>query len=144
MCPNQKKRLKMRKLVTVFAGFLLMGASVQAQQISGVVKDQQGKGLEKSTISLLKANDSSLVKLVVTDDKGSYSVNASQTGNYLVSASHIGYATVYSKVFELNGSGITITDLTILKVNDNLREVIVTAKKPMIELASAGRRQKQE
>ncbi len=124
----------MRKLVTVFAGFLLISASVQAQQITGVVKDQQGKGLEKSTISLLKAKDSSLVKLVVTGDNGGYAVTATQTGNYLVSASHIGYATVYSNVFELTGSGITIPDLTISKDNGSLKEVIVTAKKPMIEV----------
>ena len=124
----------MRKLVTVFAGFLLISASVQAQLITGVVKDQQGKGLEISTISLLKAKDSSLVKLVLTSDNGSYSVTATQTGNYLVSASHIGYATVYSKIFELTGAGISLPDLTISKVNGNLREVTVTAKKPIIEV----------
>ena len=124
----------MRKLVTFFAGFLLISASVQAQLITGVVKDQQGKGLEISTISLLKAKDSSLVKLVLTSDNGSYSVTATQTGNYLVSASHIGYATVYSKIFELTGAGISLPDLTISKVNGNLREVTVTAKKPIIEV----------
>ena len=112
----------------------MISVSVQAQLITGVVKDQQGKGLEISTISLLKAKDSSLVKLVLTSDNGSYSVTATQTGNYLVSASHIGYATVYSKIFELTGAGISLPDLTISKVNGNLREVTVTAKKPIIEV----------
>jgi hypothetical protein len=50
-----KKVLKMRKLVLFFAGFVLMASFVQAQQITGVIKDQQGKGLDKSTVSLLNA-----------------------------------------------------------------------------------------
>lgn len=124
----------MRKLVTILTGFILMAAGVQAQQITGVVKDQQGKGMEKSTVSLLKAKDSSLVKLVVTDDNGRFSVIVTQTGNYLVSVSHVGYAPFYSKVVELTSSGINIPDLIISKANDNLKEVTVTAKKPMIEV----------
>lgn len=126
----------MRKLVTILTGFILMAAGLQAQQITGVVKDEQGKGIEKSTVSLLKAKDSSLVKLVVTDENGRFSVIATQTGNYLVSISHVGYALVYSKVFELTGSGINVPDLIISKANGNLKEVTVTAKKPMIEVNS--------
>lgn len=124
----------MRKLATVFAGFLLTAATVQAQQVSGVVKDQQGKGLDKSTISLLRAKDSSVVKLVVTADNGRYSVNAPQAGSYLVSASYVGFTTAYSKVFELSGSGITVPDITISKATGNLTDVTVTAKKPMVEV----------
>lgn len=64
----------MRKLVMIFTGLVLVAATVQAQQITGVVKDPQGKGLDKTTVSLLKAKDSSVVKLVVTSDKGRYTV----------------------------------------------------------------------
>jgi hypothetical protein len=37
-------------------------STVQAQKVSGFVKDELGKGLEKTTISLLRAKDSSVVK----------------------------------------------------------------------------------
>jgi hypothetical protein len=131
---NQKSELKMRKLVIIIAGFMLMGSAVQGQQVSGLVKDPQGKGLEKSTVSLLKAKDSSIVKLVVTSDNGRYTVNASQSGTYIVSASFVGYSTVYSQPFELSGSGVAVPDLTISKLTGNLREVVVTAQKPMIEV----------
>jgi hypothetical protein len=113
---------------------MLMGSAVQGQQVSGLVKDPQGKGLEKSTVSLLKAKDSSIVKLVVTSDNGRYTVNASQSGTYIVSASFVGYSTVYSQPFELSGSGVAVPDLTISKLTGNLREVVVTAQKPMIEV----------
>ena len=124
----------MRRLTTFFAGILMMGATVQAQEVSGVIKDQQGKGLDKTTISLLKAKDSSVVKLGVTTESGRYSINAGQSGRYLVSASHVGYQKAYSQVFELSGSGLSLPDLTISKSTGNLQEVTVTSKKPMIEV----------
>ncbi|MBC7873792.1 MAG: TonB-dependent receptor, partial [Ferruginibacter sp.] len=124
----------MRKLASILASFMLMAATVQAQQVTGVVKDIQGKGLEKSTVSLLNAKDSSVVKLVVTGNNGSFSVNASQPGRYLVSASYVGYATSYSNVFELSGSGTNLPDLSISKATGNLTDVTVTSKKPIIEV----------
>ncbi|MEO7983048.1 MAG: TonB-dependent receptor, partial [Bacteroidota bacterium] len=124
----------MRKLATIFAAFILMAATTQAQEISGVIKDQQGKGLDKSTISLLRAKDSSVVKLVVTSDNGHFSVSATGAGMYLVSASYVGYITSYSSVFEVSGSKVTLPDLTISKPTGNLQGVTVTAQKPMIEV----------
>ena len=124
----------MRKLVAIFAGFTFMAASVKGQQITGMIKDDQGKGQEKTTVSLLKAKDSSLIKLVVTSNNGRFTVNAPQTGSYLVSASFVGYKTAFSQPFEVAGSGITVPDLTISKAAGNLKEVVVTAQKPMIEV----------
>ena len=124
----------MRKLVSIFAGFMLMAAGVQAQQITGVVKDLQGKGLEKSTVSLLNAKDSSVVKLGVTGDSGKFSISAGKDGQYLVSGSHVGYATVYSQPFELSGSGVTVPDLIISKATGDLKGITVTSKKPMVEV----------
>ncbi len=123
----------MRKLVSVFSVFMLMAATVNAQQVSGLVKDQQGKGLEKSTVSLLKAKDSSIVKLVVTGTDGRYAVIAGP-GTYLVSASFVGYAPVYSNQFEVAGAGVTVPDMTIAKSTGNLKEVVVTAQKPLVEV----------
>ncbi len=124
----------MRKIVSVFAGFMMMAATVQAQQVAGVVKDQQGKGLDKSTVSLLRAKDSSVVKLVVTSDNGRFSVHATEPGTYLVSASYVGYAPAYSNIFELSGAGITLPDLSISKATGTLTDVTVKSQKPMIEV----------
>jgi iron complex outermembrane recepter protein len=125
----------MRKLVSIFAGLLLIGSVAQAQQVTGVVKDQQGKGLEKSTVSLLNAKDSSVVKLAVTSTEGRFSITANKSGSFLVSASHVGLATVYSKVFELSGSGdVSLGDITISKSTGDLKGVTVSSQKPMIEI----------
>jgi iron complex outermembrane receptor protein len=128
-----KKRLIMRKLVFILTG-LLVGTISQAQQITGVVKDEQGKGLEKATVSLLKAKDSSIVKLVVTGASGKYMVLSPEPGSYLVSASFVGFAPVYSTKFEVAGAGVTVPDITISKATGNLQDVTVSAKKPIIEV----------
>ena len=128
----------MKKLVSFFAGFVMLASFTQAQQVSGVVKDQQGKGIEKTTVSLLRAKDSSVVKLVVTADNGKFSVNAPQSGRYMVSASHVGYMATYSQAFELSGSGsFDVADLTMGKATGNLTGVTVTAQKPIIEVKAA-------
>lgn len=125
----------MRKLVSFSAFFLVLVNMAVAQQVTGVVKDQQGKGLAKATISLLKAKDSSVVKLVVTGENGLFSVTTGQPGNYLISASYVGYVPVYSQVFELSGSGsVNLPGLTIAKAKGDLKDVTITAKKPIIEV----------
>jgi len=132
---KSKKVLNMRKLVSFFAGLMMLVSFAEAQQISGVVKDQQGKGLEKTTVSLLRAKDSSVVKLVVTGDNGKFSINAPQPGRYLLNASYVGYLSSYSLVFDVSGTGsIEVPELTITKATGNLREVTVTAQKPIIEV----------
>ena len=64
----------MRKLAMVFAGLVLMFSVTQAQKITGLVNDEKGKGLENTTVSLLRAKDSSLVKLSVTNKDGVFSL----------------------------------------------------------------------
>ena len=131
---KSKSELKMRKLVTIFTSLLLMASSIKAQQITGTVKDEKGKGLEKATVSLLKAKDSSVVKLVATGDNGVYSFNTIQTGRYLVNISYVGYAQTYSEAFDFTGSTVTMPAITISKPSGDLAGVVVTSKKPIIEV----------
>jgi hypothetical protein len=124
----------MRKLFTLFFSFALLTTATQAQKLSGLVKDQEGKGLDKSTVSLLRAKDSSVIKLAVTTDNGRFSFSA-EPGKYLVSATHIGYQPVYSSVFELSGAGeTTVPDMSLVKTASSLQNVTVTSQKPMIEV----------
>ena len=122
----------MRKLVLIFLSILTLSFSASAQKISGVVKDEQGKGLEKTTISLLRAKDSSVVKLSVTNNDGSFSIETNG-GSYLVSASHIGYTTRYSAVVNA-GSDTRLPEIVLAKAAASLQGVTVTTQKPIIEV----------
>jgi len=106
-----------------------------AQQISGSVKDQQGKKLQNSTVSLLNAKDSSVVKLAASDNNGDFSFHQARPGRYIVGVTHVGYAPVYSSAFEFSGSGQTaVPDLQLNKLTGEMKTVTVNSKKPMIEV----------
>ncbi len=122
----------MRKLYVFLALLGLSFSSVQAQKVTGLVKDEQGKGLGQSTVSLLRTKDSSVVKLAVTGNDGKFSIQ-SAAGSYLVSISHVGYAPQYSKPFDLSAD-LTLPDIQMAKMAANLQGVTVVAQKPMIEV----------
>ena len=102
----------MRKLVVVLGTLILYSFSASSQKLSGIVKDEQGKGLDKTTISLLRTKDSSVIKFSTTGNDGKFYIEAAQ-GRYLVSVSHVGYTVFYSNQFELNSD--LVLDPVILK-----------------------------
>lgn len=114
------------------AAFLVIGGL--NAQVSGVIKDPQGKGLEKSTVSLLRAKDSSVVKLSASTDNGRFSFVTPTAGSYLISATHVGYLPAYSPVFEVSGSGAIVPDLVMIKATGELKAVTVVGQKPMVEV----------
>ncbi|MCW3116541.1 MAG: TonB-dependent receptor plug, partial [Chitinophagaceae bacterium] len=124
----------MRK-ITILSASLFWIVSAFAQQVTGHVKDQQGKALSNSTVSLLNAKDSSIVKLEASNSNGSYTFKGIKAGQYLVSMSHIGYSPVYSVPFEFSGSGeMNIPALQVNKITGDMKEVVVTSKRPMVEV----------
>ncbi|MET0463719.1 MAG: outer membrane beta-barrel protein [Chitinophagaceae bacterium] len=123
----------MRKLLTLLTVAVLTTTASFAQKISGAVKDQQGKGLEKTTVSLLKAKDSSVVKLTVSDNQGGFQFPA-DPGKYLISVSYVGYQPAYSKVFDVAAADVTVDALTLLKTEGTLQGVTVVSKKPLVEV----------
>src|SRR5262249_41282511 len=120
----RKKYMRKLSMLLLAAIFLISAAS--AQKISGVVKDQQGKGLEKTTISVLRAKDSSVVKYTATDNNGKFSI-AVAPGEYLISATHVGYFPLYSKVFKLTAD-LPLDDLSMAKAEAALQGVTVSSK----------------
>jgi len=125
----------MRKFILFVFCFMAIGIASNSQKVSGVVKEQEGKGLSKSTISLLNVKDSSVAKLSVTDNEGRFSLVANQPGRYLLRTSHIGYVLAYSNTFELAlGAEITLPEISMINLPTELKAVVVTATKPMIEV----------
>ncbi len=125
----------MRKLTTLFLTTLLLATAANAQKISGQVKDPLGKGLEKTTVSLLRAKDSSTAKFAVTTDDGRFSFAENAAGQYLISVSHIGYTPSYSKSFEFAGTGdMELPGIKKVKTDATLQGVTVTAQKPIVEV----------
>jgi len=118
--------------------FLLLLAAttsfVQAQQVNGIAKDASGTPLTGATISLLKATDSSVVKLAVSKENGAFNFVGIKEGNYRVSASHIGYQPSISAAFSLADADVTIPEFKLNKISSGLNNVTVTTRKPMVEV----------
>src|SRR3979411_2732047 len=125
----------MRKIILSCFVIALFSIPLAAQQVSGIVKDILGKPVNSSTVSLLNAKDSSVSKLAVTNNEGHYVFNSIKSGHYVVSASHVGYAPVYSRLVEVSGVGdVNVPALEITKSTGNLKEVVVNSTKPIIEV----------
>ena len=125
----------MKKILSGFVMLIFSGSALLAQQITGAVKNDEGKNLEKVTISLLNAKDSSVAKLGVTGKDGKFSISTSKNGQYLISTTSVGYNPAYSNKFEVSGSGaVNVPEIIMVKSSGNLQNVSVVAKKPMIEV----------
>ena len=88
----------MRVLLLII--FFLIPKLLQAQNdsIVGKVMDRNRTPIEFVTISLLSANDSSLVKGTITDEKGEFILSRKDVKNCIIRASHIEYKTVFTSV----------------------------------------------
>jgi iron complex outermembrane receptor protein len=122
----------MRQLIVLL--FATLAAATGNAQVSGITKDAQGAPINGATISLLAAKDSSIKKLALSTANGTYSFSGIPPGNYLVKASNVGYQTALSPVFEVNGTAVSIPDLALTKTAANLKTVVVTSQKPMVEM----------
>lgn len=108
----------------------------QTGKIIGAVKDQTQKPLEAVTVSLLKAQDSSLVKISITDTKGNFEFESLKAENYFLVVNGMGYQLYQSPPFSL-GNGqqpLTLPNIT-LEPNGGqvLQEVTVTTQKLFVE-----------
>ncbi len=114
---------------------LLVGLAAQAQtaRIQGVVNGQQ-KPVEAASVGLLRAKDSGLVKLAVTDKTGQFELEKLAAGKYLLSVQSVGYARYYGPVFDLaNGQQLTLAALQLENAASELQGVVVSSKKPFFE-----------
>lgn len=123
----------MRKYFTLLFAAILLHSVTSAQKITGKVKDQEGKLLEKTTVSLLRAKDTQLLKISITGKQGEYSFETAP-GSYILSYSYVGYTQAMSKPFELTGADKFMDDQTLVNTNAALGAVVVTSKKPMVEV----------
>ena len=123
----------MRKFITIV---LLTTFSVfcEAQKITGIVKDESKKPVVGSSVNLHKSKDSAIIKIAITAADGSYTFTNIPSSSYYVSIASIGFAKGNSSVFEYTNTNIEVATIEIKKASKQLGEVVVTSKKPMIEV----------
>ena len=129
----------MKRIFILMTG-LGIGATSLAQsltnKVTGVIKDGGDRNvIQSAVVSLLKANDSSWVKTVFTDSAGNFSFDHLSPGKYLVAATSVGHLMVYSQPFSIQTENdqLSVGELKLIPKQGNLKEVVVTTKKQLIE-----------
>lgn len=114
---------------TVFGQVLTQGT------VSGQIGNAAGKPLEFTTMMLLKATDSTLVKGAISDAAGKYAFENVGAGRYVVMAQQLGYRKTYSVPLVVDEAhpAIELPALVMTDESKRLSEVNVIAKKPFIE-----------
>lgn len=126
------KNAIMKKLFNLIL-FLLIADSISAQQkVSGRVLDEKKQGASFVNILVLNAKDSSFVKGNVADVEGNYAVSLINPNQYFIQITAVGYLKYYQKI-EVFDKDLILNDITLSLDNPTLKEVEVTARKPLIE-----------
>ncbi len=127
----------MRRINLLIILFIASGFALHAQstsKIRGLIKDENGKAVSAATITLLKASDSSLVKMTVSEQAGAYEFTDIKEGNYLVAASSVGFAKGYTSKFFFNGNqAVEIPAIQLVTSNKDMTGVVVQASRPLVE-----------
>ncbi|HET6769704.1 MAG TPA: carboxypeptidase regulatory-like domain-containing protein, partial [Chitinophagaceae bacterium] len=128
----------MRKLSALIASILLYTlASSQTKigKVSGIITDESQKPVQSASVSLLRAQDSSLVKIAVTNKEGKYEFENVAEGKFLLSVSSVGFQKKFGQSLEITGTNSSLNAETIRLSGEakSMQEVTVTAKKPFIE-----------
>jgi hypothetical protein len=125
----------MKQILSLFSAFIFIAFASNAQNIKGITKDADGKLLANASVSLLNAKDSAVIKLAVTNTSGEYQFQNIKDGKYMTSVSYVGYTNAYSPVFQVSGNGdVNVAIVSLTKVSGGLKDVVVTAQKPIVEV----------
>ncbi len=130
--------MKNSKLFTLMAALLVLSLNTFAQNNDGSVKGGIKAGVkpvESATVNLLKAADSSVVKMTVTNKMGEFKIDHVAYGNYLISVSAVGFETAYLPKIEISKehSAHNVNELKLVEKPKALQNVVVTSKKQFIE-----------
>ena len=126
---------QIKKLIVLFIYLLALPYALKAQcALTGQLSDSLNAPIVFNAIGLLNHSDSSIVKGVMTDDKGQFCFDHIKKGIYHLKISAIGFDTYQSYKIEYDSiTPITLAQITLKAGSIHLNEVSVAAQKKTIE-----------
>ncbi|MDR0793105.1 MAG: TonB-dependent receptor [Chitinophagaceae bacterium] len=121
------------KNLLLLLGLNLMAATTFAQNIvKGKVTGNSGAGVAFAVVSVLK-NDSAKQNAAqkITDSAGNYQLEIKSKGNYILQVSAVGFKDATKIISVTNDE--TRVNISLEKTDNQLSDVIVTTKKPLME-----------
>jgi outer membrane receptor protein involved in Fe transport len=103
--------------------------------LTGNVVDEQRNPLDDVSIALLRAQDSTVLKISITSGRGTYAFDHLPDGDYLIAFNLIGYTKVTIGPFHIDPQhpGYKSEHIRLSSVSKQLNNVNIVAKKPLVE-----------
>ena len=134
---NMKKQLQLLFLLVLFFSVTAYSqADISHNTISGRVQDSKGKALAGTTVELLRAKDSLLIKASITNNDGYFEINTKANLPFILSYDLLGFEKKYSPVFTLTeNKDFKAATVSLAISPKKLEDVTVTStRKPLIEV----------
>jgi len=130
-----EKSLAMKTTVLFLSFFISISVFGQNSSIEGSLKDESAVPVTFANVVLYSSEDSTIVKVETSNDKGEFLFQNIAVGSYYVVASFIGYNEFNTDAIKLNSDEtISLDPITMLNSSVELETAIVTAKRAMVEV----------
>ena len=121
-------------LLTFFFLTLCSQAQTNSASVSGTVLDTASRhGLSYATVSIVNAKDSTLVSFARADSTGKFKLSSLPKGNYLLSASYVGFVPVWAAISLKQGEELHVGNINMTDVL-NSANVTVTARRAPVTI----------
>jgi len=118
----------MKNILMVIALFSVQSMLAQIS-VTGSILDDENEPIPFANIAIFEANDSKLVKGVISDDEGNFEITLEEKKAYILKVSFLGF-----EEFEYNFSGsIDLENIILKPLAEQLSSVVVTVQKPLIQ-----------
>ena len=119
--------------ICLFLCFVLSTTVGLAQEhsVSGIVEDAEGQSIAFAHIILMKAQDSSVVRGVSSNDKGYFILGKLPSDTYMFKFSFMGYTDVYKSV--LVDKSLELGTIVLEESSEELDEINIIARRPTLK-----------
>lgn len=119
------------RLAAICAAAILFLPGVSAAQsrhdVSGVIADSSGAGLQGATVVLLAPADSALVKFAISGKDGVFSLKRVDSGSYVLQVTFVGFQT-WSGNVEVGSEDLDVGRIALSERVSELDELVVTSE----------------
>src|SRR6266496_5495556 len=133
---NEKTMRKFLLSASVLATIFILPGFVFSQtklKLSGIVSDSS-KPLALVTVRMFKKNSTTPLQTTLSKENGSFQFNKPDTGNYILSFTHTGFAEKRINITVASQSAdMQIDAVQLLRATGILKEVVVNSQRPLVE-----------
>lgn len=127
--------------LVIIAIILVLGLIKVNGQIQGTVVDTENTPVPFANVLLLRVSDSTLVTGAITEENGSFLIDYSNPGHFIVRVVNLGYSDYQTEAFALESpsSSVSLGILVLEESISQLDEVVLEAKRNWVQNTPEGR-----